>query len=234
MSKLTDIFCPACDRQGIESPMISEQTGYRCQVQSHRYEYMKLMSLKPRMRAYNFVEKQPTSTIVQQVWVHPEAWQALQQKYPQNLMTTICSLLTALADGDSMILEGEHVRQMAALGITKGRDIVGLAQTNIDMQKELAELRIREKALEPIMRTLGGGLQTQQMQPQPEEENASTARNLPPRVVVPEPLPDPDGDYNPLGYMQGDGAPTRPPTAAKPATPVFRGIPKPGAPTNAR
>ncbi len=228
MSKLTDIYCPACDRQGIDSLMMSEPLGHRCVVQNHRYEYTKLMSLKPRMKPYPFVEKQPGGTVAQTIWVYPEAWRALHERYPQNLMTTVCSLLAALADGDSMIVEGEYVREMAAMGVTKGREIAGLAAANAQLKKDLDEARLREKVLEPILKLLGGAAAAQQLAPVSAAAGEST-EDLPSRSPVAELLPDPDGDYNPLGMMSDAGAPTRPP-----GPPAVRGIPRPGAPTKVR
>ena len=238
MSKLTDIYCPACDRQHLDSLMISEPLGYRCQMQSHRYEYQRLMALKPRMKPYNFVEKQPASTVLQQVWVHPEAWTRLHEKYPTNLMTTICSLLTSLADGDTMIIEGEHVREMQALGVTRGRDMVGLAATNQTLSTELEAARIREKALEPLFRALGGaGLAAMSgaTAGQPiEADSSSTARDLPARAPVVSLQPDPDGDYNPLGMMPESLPPAGVAGASAARAPAVRGIPRPSAPTNIR
>lgn len=241
MSRLTDIYCPACDRQHLDSLMISEQLGYRCQLQSHRYEYQRLMSLKPRMKEFIVVEKQPGGTVVQPMWVHPEAWARLQEKYRSNLMTTICSLLTSLADGDTMVIEGEHVRELASLGITKGRELMGLASANISMSNEIKEARFQLRALEPILKALGGAgaaaIAAQSAPGTEQEPGASTATNLPPRAPQVQLQPDPDGDYNPIGYMTDATMPRSPaqqPAAQRPESPAVRGIPRPGAPSNLR
>src|ERR1700691_821822 len=101
MPRPSGIFCPACDRCGVESELIVELRHHKC-IYNHQYpNYQSLMAMKPRMRPLVVTEKQPQGTVIMQVWVFPEVQQALSTRFPSNLMTTLCSLMTALADGDT-------------------------------------------------------------------------------------------------------------------------------------
>lgn len=111
------------------------------------------------------VEKQPVGSIAQPVWMMPEVIQALQSRYPQNLQTTLCSLMTALADGDTIILEGQHVREMRQLQagnpeahlIEKGRDVVGIARENGSLRAAVNELQDQLKNVKAAPAAAGAG-----------------------------------------------------------------------------
>lgn len=171
MSQRTGILCPACDRQHIESEMVTVAGNYsggdgasmlKCLAQNHQYERNRLMSLKPRMRQLRIAEKQPPGTQIQQVWVYPQAWSRLQERFPTNLHTTMCSLLNALADDQTIIIEGEHAREFKDLAaqhqitVARGRDIVGLLRAHVELLREIGELRIQQRVLEPLMKMMAG------------------------------------------------------------------------------
>ena len=160
MPRPSGLFCPACDRQGIESELIADLRFHKC-PQNHQYpSYAQLMALKPRMRPLVVNEKQPVGTVTMSVWVYPEAQHAMAARFPNNLQTTLCSLMTALADGDTFIVEGEHVRELRELGhdVSHGRDVVGLARTNKQLQQALDEARMQQRVLEPFMKLLAGAV----------------------------------------------------------------------------
>lgn len=160
---LEHIFCPACDRAGNPSRMMAQQGGHRtegmaarCQNQLHTFTYSKLMSLHPRMDKPDFVEKQPPNTVTMTLWVYPEVLESLKQKFEHNLNTTMCSAVTALADPDTVLIEGEHAREIASLGIRRGREVLGLAREVIELRKQLEKAKVQMEVLEPIIRMLGG------------------------------------------------------------------------------
>lgn len=162
--KTYPIFCPACDREdgGQTGSLMVKDTGtkaegmvLRCIQRNHRFPYERLMALNPRKVKLQLSEKQPGNTISMAVWVYPEVQEALRQRYPQNLQTTLCALMTALADPDTVLIEGEHARALHATGVTKGREIVALGSRVIQLEEQLKESKIREKALAPILAALG-------------------------------------------------------------------------------
>jgi hypothetical protein len=162
---LEHIFCPSCDRAGNPSRMVKMQGGHRtegmavkCANGLHTFTYSKLMSLHPRMDKPDFVEKQPPNTITMTVWVYPEVLESLRQKFEHNLNTTMCSAITALADPDTVLIEGEHAREIASLGIKRGREVLGLAREVKELRTKLERAELQMQVLEPILRALGGGL----------------------------------------------------------------------------
>ena len=173
MPKPSGIYCPACLHQGIESELTAQPSGHVCPLQGHKYpDYGMLMSMKPKMRPLVVREKQPEGTIILQVWTYPGVQQALQARFPANLMTTLSALLTALADGDTFIVEGEHVRELKEAGIEcrSGRDVVGLANTNRQFKQSVEEAQMQQKVLAPLMKLLAAaGGQNQQ---EPYEDSA--------------------------------------------------------------
>lgn len=170
---LLPIYCPACDKQGQSSRMVKvmhsagEGMRVKCTAQGHMYAYERLMQLNPRKEQLALTEKMPPSCVIQQVWVHPEAWQMLLKRFPQTLMTTLCATLTALADPDTVMVEGNYAREMRELGVERGRDVLGLAKRVKELNAECEEMRIREKALAPFLKMLAqaGGSATNPAEP---------------------------------------------------------------------
>src|SRR5271168_2145067 len=155
--KTIPVYCPACDLRQIDSLMIKDTSTavegmvVRCLAQNHRFVYEKLMALNPRKVKLQLHEKQPGNTTTIAVWVYPEVLAALQKRYPDNLQTTLCSFMTAIADPDSIVVEGEHARALKASGVAKGRDIMGLAEIVKQLESEVETARIQMKALGPMM-----------------------------------------------------------------------------------
>jgi hypothetical protein len=154
------LYCIECDKRGISSKMMrvmhsrGEGMQVKCLAQGHPYNYETFMRLGPRKEQLALTEKMPPSCVIQQVWVHPEAWQMLLKRFPQTLMTTLCATLTALADPDTVMVEGNYAREMRELGVERGRDVLGLAKRVKELNAECEEMRIREKALAPFLKML--------------------------------------------------------------------------------
>lgn len=162
--KAIGIFCPLCDQQAqrggtqIDSMMLRDTIGgvngemvVKCHLQGHKIPYDRLLAMNPRKQKLIVNEKQPQGTSTMAVWIHPEALQRLRERFPSNLMTTMCSLMTALADGDTTIIEGEYVREITQLGIsvTKGRDFAGMAQELVSLRRTVEELQAKVRSRQP-------------------------------------------------------------------------------------
>ena len=160
---LEKIWCPTCDRAGNPSRMVktmgtrSEGMTVKCANGLHTFTYSRLMSLNPRMDKPEFVEKQPPNTVSINVWIYPEVLESLKQKFPSNLMTTLCSVLTALGDPDSVLIEGEHAREMATMGIRRGREVLGLAREVIELRKKVERLEIQMEPFRNLLTQMGPG-----------------------------------------------------------------------------
>jgi hypothetical protein len=138
--------------------MASKQEGMLMQCQSCKrtFSYAALMSMspKPRMDKVDFVEKQPAGTQSISLWLHPEVIAALQSKWP-NFLTTLHSAVTSLADPDSVLIEGEHAREMAAIGVKTGRQVLGMAKRLKELEEEVSGLKLRENTLRQFFSGLG-------------------------------------------------------------------------------
>lgn len=184
------VFCPRCDKTNTPSrvvrQMAAKQEGMlvKCNQCGAIYNYQQLMASHPRMDKPDFVEKPPAGTQSVPVWLHPEIVAALQQKWP-NFLTTLHSAVTALADPDSVLIEGEHAREIAAIGIKTGRQLLGLAKRTKELEEENAALKLRENTLRQFFSGLGLAM------PQ------LAAQGAPNQVSPTDPLPT-DAAGNPL------------------------------------
>ena len=238
--KVLPIYCIACDRQNIDSLMVKDTSTsaegmiVRCLAQSHRFDYNKLMALNPRKVKLQLHEKQPGNTTTVAVWVYPEVLAALQKRYPDNLQTTLCSFLTAIADPDSIVVEGEHARALRDSGVSRGRDIMGLAEIVKQQEQELETARIQMKALGPMMAMFqqfaggGAGMQPQGAPQQPLIAPGGLQGQQWTQHVAPAPAPAAE-PMDPIeAAMWAEQA--APGAAAPPdREPKFMGIPKPTA-----
>lgn len=172
ISKSIGIFCKLCEQMGDSNSLLYRDSGgvtgqgmrVKC-ARGHSVDYQQISGW--RKQTLPLIEKQPVGSIAQPVWMMPEVISALQSKYPQNFMTTLCSLMTALADGDTIILEGQHVREMRQLQagnpdahlIEKGRDVVGMARENSSLRTAVNELQdqLKNVKAQPVGGATGGG-----------------------------------------------------------------------------
>lgn len=158
------VWCPQCDRDQRPCRLVRKQGGTRQEgmvvacPQCHRqYNYAQLMRAvpPPRMDPLPNQEKQPPGTSTISVWIYPEVLSALQSKFPQNLQTTLCSLLTAVADPDTVVIEGEYARQMAELGIKRGREVLSLAREVKDLREQVEAMKLERQTLQQFFGALG-------------------------------------------------------------------------------
>lgn len=228
-SGLVGVWCPRCDKANtptrVVRQMAAKQEGMlvKCPTCGAVYNYQSLMASHPRMDKPDFVEKQPPGTQSISLWLHPEVILALQSKWP-NFLTTLHSAVTALADPDSVLIEGEHAREMAAIGVKTGRQVLGMAKRLRELEDEAAGLRLREQTLRQFF--LGLGLAMPALANQP----ASQPTDLPlqpPVDAAGNVLTPPRAQFSQLrddgsGLLVPDGEPVAPsqfsfPTGAAPA-----------------
>jgi hypothetical protein len=235
--ELTDIYCVYCDRQEggkTQSRMLNKQGGYVCTGQGHKFpNYIAMMALKPRMDRLVIQEKQPSSAISHPMWIHPEALSALQTRFPSNFRTTIYTLFNALANPDTILLEAEHCKELRDLGISKGREIVGLAKTNKELSEQLKLMTEQMKQYELVAKMMamaGGGMFNN-----PGAQGATVAEMLqpgqqdrPPQAAT-LPVIDTDSDttYEPVAPGSFAGSFSDQILAPPPLVQPARGFPKP-------
>ena len=196
-SGFSGIFCPACDKSGTPTQLVrqmaAKQEGMllKCPTCSRTYSYAALMDPKnlnpPRKVKLEFTEKQPAGFITLPLWLHPEVVESLRRKFPSNLLTTLSSAVTALADPDSVLIEGPYAREMSGLGIKTGRQVLGMAKELKDLREQVNELKLRENTLRQFFS--GMGLAMPQLVNQPASPSADTL--TPPLDAAGNPLTPP-------------------------------------------
>lgn len=240
-SDVLPIWCPECDARNTPSKIIrllhtrtpSGAMMVKCIRCGQTMPYETLMARHPRMDRPVLTEKQPANTLQIAVWIYPEALEALRRRFPDNLQTTLCATMTALADHDTVLVEGEHARAMRELGVNTGRDVLGLARQVKALTGQLEEARVREKALEPFLKLIAGAAAGTAGQHVP-GSSSSPSSPLPTSVDYVEGMEESeDGFLTPEGEWVAAGTgrvgavqPTQQgqPTQEEPA---YRGIPKP-------
>lgn len=207
----TGIWCVQCDNAGTPARLVkqlhskTEGMVLRCTGCQRTFPYAALLAQHPRMDQPTFVEKQPPGSLVVSIWIYPAVLEALRAKFPQNLATTLCDVMTSLADPDTVLIEGENARQFAALGIKRGREVLGLAREVVDLRVKLEEATVRERALAPIFAALGLAAAGQ--------GNAAAAQTIAANSApAPAPSADPAAATVPI-LINGQRNPSLPPVA---------------------
>lgn len=204
-SGFSGIFCTACDRAGTPTQLVrqlaAKQEGMllKCPTCSRTFSYAALTSPNnpnpPRKAKLEFVEKQPGGTQTLPLWLYPEVIEALRQKFPANLLTTLSSAVTALADPDSVLIEGEWAREMAGLGIKRGREVLSLAREVKELRESVAAARLREDTLRQFFGSMGMMMPQPLSQP-PASPSADSA--IPPTDAAGNPLHPPRSQFSQL------------------------------------
>ncbi len=218
----------------------------KCPACGATFDYEKLLSLRPRMVQVKIVERQPANTLPLTIWVYPEPLEAMRQRFPSNFMTTMTAMFTAVADPDTVLIEGEHGRALKESGVLRGRDVEGLGPYIKQLEQDVEDAKVRERALGPLMAMMqmmqgaagqgAGGL----VYP------ASLPNQVPAQTVIPaNPFgenqsadfyeePDPFGmaalpmePQSPARTGAGGAGTGTPATAADPGTTMLHGLPKP-------
>jgi hypothetical protein len=162
-SGFTGIWCKRCDQSNPSQPsrlvrqMAGKQEGMllKCPQCGYQSSYANVMASHPRMDKVDFVEKPSAGTKPYTIHLHPEVIEAWQRKFPSNPMTTLTAAVTALADPDSVLIEGDYAREMASLGIRRGREVLSMAKELKELRDEVAGLKLRESTLRAFFSGLG-------------------------------------------------------------------------------
>jgi hypothetical protein len=184
--------------------MAAKQEGMlvKCPSCGAVYNYASLMATHPRMDKVDFVEKQPAGSQTLPLWLHPEVVEALRQKFPSNLLTTLSSAVTSLADPDSVLIEGPYAREMASIGIKKGREVLALAKEVKELREQVAAATLRESTLRQFFGGMGMAMPTP-LASQPSAASPSADNLAPPLDAAGNPLAPP---HNQFSQLRDDGS----------------------------
>ena len=205
-SGFVGVWCPRCDKAGtparVVRQMAAKQEGMlvKCTGCGQVYNYAALMAQHPRMDKVEFVEKQPAGFITLPLWLHPDAAEALKRKFPSNLLTTLSSAVTSLADPDSVLIEGPYAREMAAIGVKTGRQVLGMAKELKELREANAAMKLKEDTLRQFFSGMGVAMPQLASQPSP----SPAADNLaPPIDAAGNPLAPPHAQF---AQLRDDGS----------------------------
>ena len=100
--------------------------------------------------------EQPQITDVKwPIYVHPLVRQKIEERYAGRVMTTISTLLMALADGSLVMITGEQGLKLKSMGIKNGLEMVATAESVKEMEKELADAHARLEQFQKILQAAG-------------------------------------------------------------------------------
>lgn len=152
------IYCPGCRMQGNDGSILSrpDQSGKLICMFGHVYPtWAALQPLNPRM--VPMADFQPESinqeAMKYSFFVMPKTMDRLKAKFPQNLNTTVATLLDALSDDSVMILQGSEIAELRKSGmqIKNGIEIIqalkGVKQAEQERDQAIKELDRLHEAL---------------------------------------------------------------------------------------
>lgn len=155
------IWCKRCDLASTPCRLTRQMSGkqegmlLKCPQCGYQASYATVMAQHPRMDKVEFVEKPIAGTKPYTIHLHPEVIEAWGRKFPSNPMTTLTSAVTALADPDSVLIEGQYARDMAAIGIRTGREVLGMAKEVKELREAVAAAKLKEDTLRQFFSSLG-------------------------------------------------------------------------------
>lgn len=160
--KTSGMYCPRCDKGGMSRKVLvgseihHDGMVVKCEGCGLVMKYDDFMNLKPRMEKIVFQEKQPQGTVRIETWIIPEVLEALKQRFPSNLLTTMNALYSSIADPDTVLIEGQFARQFKDLGVNTGREVLALAKEVKTLRERNKELELQQKVLQPFIHAIMG------------------------------------------------------------------------------
>jgi hypothetical protein len=162
------VYCEVCKQNGNpQSPLVRAMNEVQCRF-GHKFSGSLMMTVRqfsgdvPDTAHMDMVktpinERPPLTSVKFTVWLHPKAIEGLQRRYPANLIATTDSVLSALADGNVLILSGPEVAKLHKRGIRNGTQIVASIEAMENSNKERDEAVRELEKLRELLRAVGVG-----------------------------------------------------------------------------
>jgi hypothetical protein len=162
------IHCPTCEANGTKNvPVMREMDTCKCQL-GHTFTGSLMMSVRPfsgdqpdtahmSMIPMAINEQPPPTSIKWNIWVNPKVKELLESKFKGNLIATTDVLLSALADGNVLIMSGPDVAKLKKRGISNGAQCVAALEASDSVENENRELRAKVEKYTDIFRQAGIG-----------------------------------------------------------------------------
>ena len=162
------VYCETCKANGTpNSPLIRSMNEVQCQF-GHKFSGSMMMSVRPfsgdspdtahmSMVPMPLNEQPPPTSIKVQFWLHPKVKEALEQRYRGNLIATTDSVLSALADGNVLLISGPDVAKLHKRGLKNGCQIIAALEATDNIESENRQLRAQIEKYESVFRAAGVG-----------------------------------------------------------------------------
>lgn len=153
------MYCPMCGINGQKVELCRDQQKLLCQF-SHTFEYSMIQQMMksgnpPEMIKTEIIEKPSEHAEKFGVWMHPNTWKLLQERYKGRLLVTLGTVMDALADGSIIFITGEDAKKLKAVGINGSKEMVAMAESRKDLEEQMADQRKVIEKLQPILQAAG-------------------------------------------------------------------------------
>ena len=99
------------------------------------------------VKADDIFPETPTLTDIKwPVWINPKVKERIEQKFHGRVMITVATYLAAIADDSIVLITGEQAKKLRDHGIKNGAEMVALAESVKQLEKE------KDEAIQQILR----------------------------------------------------------------------------------
>jgi hypothetical protein len=153
------VFCPTCKLNGTQIELRRDTYQFRCDF-GHVFEYARLQQMIDGGQAellirLNVIENPSDHSQAYKVFMIPQTWERLNQKFAGRLWVTLGTVFDALADDSIIFIEGKDVKEMRTMGIKTGKDIIAAIHSAKELEKQIADMQKQLELLKPILAAAG-------------------------------------------------------------------------------
>lgn len=156
------LYCPTCRTNGTDKVMMKRELHLLKCPFGHQFEWAQVSRMNPDMTPMSAIlTEQPNPLAVQwKLYIMPKVKQALEEKYPGRLMTTLGSLFDALAEDQIIFIQGSEATELKKRGIKNGREVVAALDSYKEMERERDEAIKQFQKFRDIVEAMSGGEQS--------------------------------------------------------------------------
>lgn len=150
-------FCTICRANGNpSSPLQRDGHILKCGF-GHQPSGQQLQQEGADMvKAVDMFLEQPSPTDVKWgIFINPQVRAKLEEKFRGRLLITIGTLLAALADGSLVMITGEQARDLKKLGINNGAEMLSMAKSMEQTEKERTQLLEQVSRFQDLLKQVG-------------------------------------------------------------------------------
>jgi hypothetical protein len=151
-------YCPLCAQAGNKTELRRDQHRLVCDL-GHAFQYSQIqkMGTPPEMIKTHVIEQPSPHSIPVKIFVHPETWRLINERYSGQLHVTLGTVMDALADGSIVFITGDDARKLREMGVKNSAEMVAAVEARKDVEKERDELQKVVEKLQPLLAAAGVG-----------------------------------------------------------------------------